>query len=180
MMCRRICKHLSLLLQDAFFLLCGIDVSYDTSHETWSSPDNFLSDKSFFMLYNHLPFGLPPVLFPGTPITLLPTYSSSSLLNTCMPIPLQPTFLHFLGYFSHLRCPSNSFIPNSVQLGDSTNPSILISATSNFFSHCDFFTAHVPASYIIAGLTTVLYILSPLFFGHTEPPMPALEPGSPS
>ena len=25
-----------------------------------------------------------------------------------MPIPLQPTFLHFLGYFSHVRCPSNS------------------------------------------------------------------------
>ena len=32
-------------------------------------------------------------------------------------IPLQPTFLHFLGYFSHLRCPSNCSIPYSVQLG---------------------------------------------------------------
>ena len=40
-----------------------------------------------------------------------------------MPIPLQPTLLHFLGYFSHIRRPSNSFIPNSVQLGDSTHPS---------------------------------------------------------
>ena len=37
--------------------------------------------------------------------------------------PLQPTFLDFLGYFSHLRCPSNSFIPYSVQLGESTHPS---------------------------------------------------------
>ena len=33
------------------------------------------------------------------------------------------TFLYFLGYFSHIRCPSNSVMPNSVQLGDSTHPS---------------------------------------------------------
>ena len=39
----------------------------------------------------------------------------------CM-IQLQPTFLHFLGYFFHLHCPSNYFIPNAVQLGDSTYP----------------------------------------------------------
>ena len=77
-----------------------------------------------------------------------------------MPIPLQPTFLHFLGYFSHLRCPSNSFIPNSVQLGDSTHESIL---TSSFPPHptssqdCAFFTPQVSAPYIIAGLTIILY-----------------------
>ena len=49
-----------------------------------SSLDNSLSDKSFLMLFNHLCFGLPLILFPGTSIaiTLLPTYSSS-LLNTC-------------------------------------------------------------------------------------------------
>ena len=29
-----------------------------------------------------------------------------------MHIPLQPTFLYFLGYFYLLRCPSSSFIPN--------------------------------------------------------------------
>ena len=40
-----------------------------------------------------------------------------------MPIPLQPTLLHFVGYFSHFCRPSNSFIPNSVHLGDSTHPS---------------------------------------------------------
>ena len=34
---------------------------------------------------------------------------------------LPPTFLHFLGYFSNLRCPSNSYISNSVQLADSTH-----------------------------------------------------------
>ena len=49
-----------------------------------SSPDSPVSDKSFLMLSNHLRFGLPLLLFPGTSIaiTLLPTYSSS-LLNTC-------------------------------------------------------------------------------------------------
>ena len=35
---------------------------------------------------------------------------------------LETTFLHFLGYLSHLRCPSNSFIPYSVQPGNSTHP----------------------------------------------------------
>ena len=44
------------------------------------------------------------------------------LSSQYIPIPLQPTFLHFLGCFSHLRCPSNSFIPDSVQLGYSTHP----------------------------------------------------------
>ena len=49
-----------------------------------SSLDNYLSDKSFLMLPNHLLFGLPLLLFPGTSIaiTLLPMYSSS-LLSTC-------------------------------------------------------------------------------------------------
>ena len=120
-----------------------------------SSSDNPLSDKSFLMLSNHLRFGLTLLLFPGTsiPITLFPTYSYS-LLETC---PLQPTLLHFLGYFSHFCRPSNSLIPNSVQPGDSLiHLNILISATSNFFS-CAFFTAHVSAPCISAGLTTVLY-----------------------
>ena len=84
-----------------------------------SSLDNSFSDKSFPMVSIHLRFGLPLLLFPGTsiPIPLLPTYSSS-LLNTC------PYHFNLLSCtFSHLRCPSNSFIPNSVQLGDSTHPS---------------------------------------------------------
>ena len=33
------------------------------------------------------------------------------------------TFLHFLGYFSHFRCPSNSFIPYPVHLCNTTHPS---------------------------------------------------------
>ena len=58
-----------------------------------SSPDNSLSDKSFLMLSDHLRFGLPLLLFPGTSITitLLPTYSSS-VLNTCP------------DYFNQLSC----------------------------------------------------------------------------
>ena len=63
-----------------FPLLFGVDVSYETP------PFNLtiFSDKSFLMLSNHLHFGLPLLLFPGTsiPISLLPTYLSS-LLNTC-------------------------------------------------------------------------------------------------
>ena len=84
-----------------------------------TSSDNPLSDKSFLMLSNHLRIGLPLLLFTGTsiPITLFPTYSRN------MPIPLQPTLLYFLGYFSHFCRHSNSFIPNSVHLGDSTHPS---------------------------------------------------------
>ena len=65
-----------------------------------------------------------------------------------MPIPLQSTFLHFLGYFSHLRRPSNSFIPNSVQLGDSTHPPRHVSS----FPHPT--SSLVLSSLPIAGLTS--------------------------
>ena len=66
----------------------GIFVMWDASiilcQYCASSPDNSLSDKSFLMISNHLRFGLPLLLFPGTSIhiTLLPTYSYS-LLKTC-------------------------------------------------------------------------------------------------
>ena len=141
-----------------------------------SSLDNSLSDKSFLMLSNHLRFGLPLLLFPGTSIaiTLLPTYSSS-LLNTCP------------YYFNLLSCTFLNISPTFVVplilsfliLSSLVTPlihhNILISATSNFFS-CAFFTAEVSAPYIIAGLTTVLYTfprLSNLFFGRTESPIPS-------
>ena len=68
-----------------------------------SSLDNSLSNKSFLMLSNRLPFGLPLLLFPGTSIaiTLLHTYSSSlhstcpyhfSLLS-CTFLDISPTFV---------------------------------------------------------------------------------------
>ena len=124
-----------------------------------SSLDNSLSDKSFLMLFNHLCFGLPLIVFPGTSIaiTLLPTYSSS-LLNTCP--------YHFK--FNLLSCTFLDISPTFVVplflsfliLSSLVKPlihlNILISATSNFFS-CAFFTAQISAPYIIAGLTTVLY-----------------------
>ena len=46
----------------------------------------------------------------------------SSLPITC-PYHFDPLSCNFLDYFSHLRCPSNSFIPYSVQLCDSTHTS---------------------------------------------------------
>ena len=73
-----------------------------------------------------------------------------------MPIRLQPTLLHFLGYISFVVPLILSFLILSILVTPLTHLNILISATSNLFS-CAFFTAHVSAPYIIAGLTTVLY-----------------------
>ena len=105
-----------LLLPHPFPLVYGVDGSYETppfnSVLRDSSPDNYLSDKSFLMLSNHLRFDLPLLLFPGTTIsiTLLPTYSSSRF-NTG---PYHLNFIALSLIFSHLRCPSNYFVPNSV------------------------------------------------------------------
>ena len=122
-----------------------------------SSSDNPLSDKSFLMLSNHLRFGLPLLLFPGTsiPITLFPTYSSSLLetcpyhfnLLSCIFLDVSPTFVVTLIL---------SFLILSILVTPLIQLNIIISATSNFFS-CAFFTAHDSAPYIIDGLTTVLY-----------------------
>ena len=122
-----------------------------------SSLDNSLSDKSFPMLSNHLRFGLPLLLFPGTSIaiTLLPTYSSS-LLNTC-PYHFNLLSCTFLDISPTFVVPLIlSFLILSSLVTPLIHLNILISATSNFFS-CAFFTAQVSAPYIIAGLTTVLY-----------------------
>ena len=130
-----------------------------------SSLDNSLSDKSFLMLSNHLRFGLPLLLFPSTSIaiTLLPTYSSS-LLNTCQYhfnllsctfLDISPTFVVLL-ILSFLIL--SNFVTPLIHLN------ILISTTSNFFS-CAFFTAQVSAPYIIAGLTTVLYVRPEMLYG---------------
>ena len=127
-----------------------------------SSLDNYLSDKSFLMLSNHLRFGLPLLLFPGTSIaiTLLPTYPSS-LLNTC-PYHfnlLSCTFLDISLTFVVPLILSFPILSSLVTLRIHLN--ILIFATPNFFS-CAFFTPQVSAPYIIAGLTTLLYTYFPL------------------
>ena len=62
-----------------------------------------------------------------------------------MPIPLQPCFLYFLCDFPHFRCPLIlSFLISYSFVTPHIHRSILISATSNFFS-CAFFNAHVSA-----------------------------------
>ena len=122
-----------------------------------SSLGNSLSDKSFLMLSNHLRFGLPLLLFPGTSIaiTLLPTYSSS-LLNSC-PYHFNLLSCTFLEISPTLVVPLIlSFQILSSLVTPLIHLNILISTTSNFFS-CAFFTAQVSTPYIIAGLTTVLY-----------------------
>ena len=124
-----------------------------------SSLDNSFSDKSFPMVSIHLRFGLPHLLSPGTstPITLLPTYSSS-LLNTC-PCHFNLLSCTFLDISPTFVVP---LILSILILSSLVTPiihlNILISATSNFFS-CAFFTAQVSAPYIIAGLTTVLLVV---------------------
>ena len=40
-----------------------------------------------------------------------------------MPLPFGPNILQCIGYVCHIRCPSNSFVPSSVQLCDSIHPS---------------------------------------------------------
>ena len=80
-----------------------------------------------------------------------------------MPIPLQPSFLYYL-------CDSPTFVFPLILLflilpsfvTPHIHRSILISATSNFFS-CAFVNAHVSAPYISACITTVLYTF-PLIF----------------
>ena len=101
-----------------FALLCGVDVSCETPPsrlvlrvllwQTLLQPPPLWSSYPSFPRHLHPHHSLPYVF----------VFSSRN-----MPIPLQPTLLHFLGYFSHFCRPSNSFIPNSVHLGDSTHPS---------------------------------------------------------
>ena len=108
----------------------------------------------------------PPPLWSSSPSFtrhLHPHHSLAYVIVFCSqytPIPLQPTLLTFLDI-------SPTFVVllilSFLILSSLVTPlhlNILISATSNFFS-CVFFTAHVSARCIIAGLRTVLYT-SPL------------------
>ena len=121
-----------------------------------SSLDNSLSDKSFPMLSNHLRFGLPLLLFPGTSvaITLLPTYSSS-LLNTC-PYHFNLLSCTFLDIYPTFVVPLIlSFLILSSLVTPLIHLNILISATSNFFS-CAFFVA-VNTRRIFTHISTIVY-----------------------
>ena len=117
-----------------------------------------LLPASFPTFYMGSMFLMRPLHFvsPSPPSPSLSCSQTHNLYSSqCMPIPLQPTFLHFLGYFSHLHCPPNSFIPNSVQLGDSTH-FYHIQLLLLCFLHCPCHGT-VTAPHIIVGLTTVLY-----------------------
>ena len=109
-----------------FPLLSGVDVLYE------SPPLNpvlrFLAWR--FSLRHVFPNAMQTPSF-SFPRHLHHCFAHMFFSSRYMPIPLQPTFLHYLGYFSHLRCLSNSFIPNSVQLGNSTQPS----QHPHFFRH---------------------------------------------
>ena len=86
-------------------------------------PGSRLPDKSFRVIHHHIQFGLPLLNFPRH---LHPRPSFTNILffsSQHKPISLQHTFLHYIGYFSHLRFPSVSFTHYSVQIGDSTQPS---------------------------------------------------------
>ena len=165
-----------LLPSHLFQLLCRVDDSYETpplTRSCASSPDNSFSDKSFLILSNHLRFGLPLLLFPGTSITitLLPT-CSSSLLNTfnllsCTFLDISPTFVVPLILSFLILC---SLVTPLI------HPNILNSATSNFFS-CAFFTAHVDihryktSSKLVGGILDPPIVLKKIsaFYYSTKP-----------
>ena len=110
-----------LLLLYLFPLLCGVDVSYETPPSRpvlrvllWQTP-----------LRQVVPDAIqPPPLWSSSPSFPRHLHHHHSLpyafvfSSRNMPIPLQPTLLHFLGYFSHFCRPSNYFIPNSVNNED--------------------------------------------------------------
>ena len=122
-----------------------------------SSPENYLPDTSFLMLSNKLSVSITLLPFSSTSITItiLPT-CVSSLLNIC---PYQFNLLSctFLYIYSTLVVPLIlTFLILSSLVAPLIHEQILISAAPNFFASV-FFTVHVSAPYIIAGLTTLLY-----------------------
>ena len=126
-----------------------------------SSTGNSLSNNLFLMLSTHLRFGLPLLLFPGTFITitrclgilLLFTIRAHTSAHTTSTY----TFLHFLEKIStFVVLVIRSFLILSSLLTPLIHRSILISATSNFFS-CPSFTAHVSAPHIMKCHRSITY-----------------------
>ena len=139
----------------------GIDVSYESP--TFSPalrflPWQFSLRQVVFDVIHPSLYGLPLLLFPGTSIaiTVLSTVSFY-LLNSC-PYRFNLLSCSFLDISPTSAVPLiPSFIIMSTLVTPHIHINILIPTASNFFS-CAFFTAHVSAPYIMAGLpTTVLY-----------------------
>ena len=119
------------------------------------------TSASVFLSFSSPPLHIHPHhSFPHTTYSsfVLMTYPYHFNLRSCTFLDIAPTFVVPLIHRS-LFCPS-------------LHLNILISATSDFFS-CAFFAAHVSAPYIIAGLTTVLYIfpltIKLMFLSHRTP-----------
>ena len=136
----------------------GFEVSYQTP--SLNSVFNFLLWQ-FSLQQVVLDVMQPPPLRSASPSFPRHLYHHHSLAwyefffsSQCMHIPLQPTFLEISPTFVVPLI--LSFLILSSLVTPTIHRNILISATSNFFS-CAFFTAHVSAPYIIAGLTAVLY-----------------------
>ena len=111
----------------SFPILCGVDVSYETLTVNPALCYRFLK----FSLHQVNPDVIQPLALRTFTPSLPPhPYQHHSIAHTMscffssqyITIPLQTTFLHFLGYFSHLCYPTNSFIPYSIQLGNSSHP----------------------------------------------------------
>ena len=95
------------------------DLARSPTHRRPGLPINTVGHRSNMTF---LPEGCYPTTSASV-FSLSPSLSCPHNLLNITPIPLQPTFLHYLGYIPHPRCPSSSFIPKSVHLGDSTHPS---------------------------------------------------------
>ena len=125
-----------------FPILCGIDVSYDTL------PVN--PALCFIPVQFSLRQSVPDVIQPLALRTSSPSlprhlYHHHSLAHTFffysqyMSIPIQTTFLYFLGYFPTFAIPLvRSSLIQSTLVTPLIHFNTLISAT-----YCDFFTAHV-------------------------------------
>ena len=104
----------------------------------------------------------PPPLrlsFPSLPLHIHLHHHSLSTLSFCtsqyMSLPLQPMFLCFLAYVSHVHCPSHHFALHPTPCLHTYISTVTISATSNFL-FCASFVCPIPALYIIVDLSTVV------------------------
>ena len=104
------CRQSTSSFPHLFPLSCGVDVSYEMPPS--SSVLSVLPGQ--FSLRQVVPDAIqPPPLWSSSPSFPRHLHRHHSLAyvfvfsSQYVPIPLQPTFLYFLGYFSHLRCPSN-------------------------------------------------------------------------
>ena len=111
------------------------------SRHTWCCPS---TSVSIYLSFSFPAHPSPSLFYANFPFSLLMTCSHH--------------FPHFLGYFSHLHCPPNSFVPYSVHVCDTTHPPqhhFLCPIQLLLLLWFLYFPCLAP--FIIAGLSTVLY-----------------------